>query len=162
MSCTRATSEKVISKGGMPSATATVVGPLCQVNGNWNPPCRPSQPPQKAPRLDPNLLFEQMKAHEGKLTEAETILNEAVQAKADADLANNNLIDDVTNSCISKTLLVLSALISHQKGLSSSFVDFCKENFSVANSKKGKTLYPNWVADQQQQEQPGSRSGTFS
>ncbi len=67
-----------------------------------------------------------MKAHEGKLTEAETILNEAVQAKADADLNNNNLLDDGTNSCISKMLLVLTALTSHQKGLSSSFVDFCK------------------------------------
>ena len=122
----------------------------------------PPSAPQKAPRLDPNLLFEQMKAHEGKLTEAETILNEAVQAKADADLDNNNLLDDGTNSCISKMLLVLTALISHQKGLSSSFVDFCKENSSAANSQKGKNPPPNWGADQQLSEPPRGRSGTIS
>jgi hypothetical protein len=69
------------------------------------------------------MLFEQMKAHEGKLKEAKTILEEAVKAKADADLDNNNLLDDGTNSCISKMLLVLTALVAHSEGLSSSIID---------------------------------------
>jgi len=64
----------------------------------------PPDAPSKAPRLDSNTLFEQMKAHEGKLQEAKGILEEAIKAKADADLDNNNLLDDGTNSCISKML----------------------------------------------------------
>ena len=40
----------------------------------------PPDAPAKAPRLDSNMLFEQMKAHEGKLKEAKTILEEAVKA----------------------------------------------------------------------------------
>jgi hypothetical protein len=83
----------------------------------------PPDAPAKAPRLDSNMLFEQMKAHEGKLKEAKTILEEAVKAKADADLDNNNLLDDGTNSCISKMLLVLTALVAHSEGLSSSIID---------------------------------------
>ncbi len=83
----------------------------------------PPDAPAKAPRLDSNMLFEQMKAHEGKLKEAKTILEEVVKAKADADLDNNNLLDDGTNSCISKMLLVLTALVAHSEELSSSIID---------------------------------------
>ena len=55
--------------------------------------------------------------------EAKTILEEAVKAKADADLDNNNILDDRTNSCISKMLLVLTALVAHSEGLTSSIID---------------------------------------
>jgi hypothetical protein len=77
--------------------------------------------------LDPNLLFEQVKKHEGKLKEAKTVLEEAVKAKADADLDNNNILDDGTNSCISKMLIVLTALVAHSEGLTSSIIDIYQE-----------------------------------
>ena len=87
----------------------------------------PPSGPTKAARLDPNLLFEQVKKHEGKLKEAKTVLEEAVKAKADADLDNNNILDDGTNSCISKMLIVLTALVAHSEGLTSSIIDIFQE-----------------------------------
>jgi hypothetical protein len=98
----------------------------------------PPDAPSKAPRLDSNTLFEQMKAHEGKLQEAKGILEEAIKAKADADLDNNNLLDDGTNSCISKMLLVLTALVAHSEGLTSSLIDMHSSGF-----QPNKQVHPN-------------------
>ncbi len=82
------------------------------------------------------MLFEQMKAHEGKLKEAKDILDSAIKEKADADLDNNNLLDDGTNSCISKMLLVLTALIAHSEGLTSSIIDMASAKQDQNKGKK--------------------------
>jgi hypothetical protein len=124
-----------------------------QLDSSSPPPAGPA----KAARLDPNLLFEQVKQHEGKLKEAKTILEEAVKAKADADLDNNNILDDGTNSCISKMLLVLTALVAHSEGLTSSIIDIFQEGQAHPPPKNSQTNQPSGGEPAQR-----GRSGTFS
>ncbi len=124
-----------------------------QLDSSSPPPAGPA----KAARLDPNLLFEQVKQHEGKLKEAKTILEEAVKAKADADLDNNNILDDGTNSCISKMLLVLTALVAHSEGLTSSIIDIFQEGQAHPPPKNSQAIQPTTGEPAQR-----GRSGTFS
>jgi len=118
----------------------------------------PPSGPTKAARLDPNLLFEQVKKHEGKLKEAKTVLEEAVKAKADADLDNNNILDDGTNSCISKMLIVLTALVAHSEGLTSSIIDIYQEGQAHPPPSKPPSASLPASSDNAQR----GRSGTFS
>jgi hypothetical protein len=120
----------------------------------------PPDGPSKAPRLDPNLLFEKVKQHEGKLQEAKVLLDGAVKAKAEADKDNDNILDDGTNTCISQMLLVLGALIAHSEGIASSLIDIHGAGLlqpSNTNKNEGNNRNPN--PDDQP---PRGRSGTVS
>jgi hypothetical protein len=105
------------------------------------------------------MLFEQMKAHEGKLKEAKTILEEAVKTKADADLDNNNLLDDGTNSCISKMLLVLTALVAHSEGLSSSIIDMHSSGYQPPKQVPSNNIRRNLNAEGNYDDPPPTQRG---
>jgi len=122
----------------------------------------PPDGPAKAPRLDPNLLFEKVKQHEGKLQEAKVLLDGAVKAKAEADKDNDNILDDNTNNCISQMLLVLGALIAHSEGIASSLVDIHGAGLAHAQRDYPPKNEGNNRNTANPDSQPRGRSGTVS
>jgi hypothetical protein len=73
----------------------------------------------KAPKLDSNVIFDQMRAHEGKLKEAKSALD-------GIKLENEELLSTDASGvgkCISQMLTVMGLLLSHQEGLASAVID---------------------------------------
>jgi hypothetical protein len=73
----------------------------------------------KAPKLDSNALFTQMREHEGKLKDAKAALDDIKTTHEDLLLSS----EGGTGKCLNQMLLVLGLLLSHQEGLSSAVID---------------------------------------
>jgi hypothetical protein len=99
----------------------------------------PSAPTQvnKAARLDANKLFAEMQVHEEKLKTAKTALAEAQALGDEKDIFNAGPMGNV----LGKMMTVITTLICHSEGLTSSFIDICK--VSNQNEPTGKAPPPN-------------------
>jgi len=95
----------------------------------------PSAPSQvsKTIRLDPNKLFQDMQVHEEKLAIAKVALEEAKAMGDEKDIFNAGPMGHV----LSKMLLVISTLTSHQEALTSAVIDYCKVNEKQALNGNG-------------------------
>jgi hypothetical protein len=82
----------------------------------------------KAPKLDSNALFAQMRDHESKLKDAKAALDDIKSVHEDLLLST----EGGTGKCLNQMLLVLGLLLFHQEGLSSAIID-C---FNASNQGK--------------------------
>jgi hypothetical protein len=84
----------------------------------------PSAPSQvnKTARLDANKLFADMQVHDEKLKLAKATLAEAQAIGDEKDIFSSGPMGNI----IGKMMTVITTLISHSEGLSSSFIDICK------------------------------------
>jgi hypothetical protein len=76
----------------------------------------------KTPRLDSNLIFEQLKVHEDKLKNAKQVLDETAKLCDDAFMAAHGGI----GKCVNQLMTVVNLLLSHQEGLASIMIDSCR------------------------------------
>ena len=99
----------------------------------------PSAPTQvnKTARLDANKLFADMQVHEEKLKTAKSTLAEAQALGDEKEIFNAGPMGQV----IGKMMTVITTLICHSEGLSSSFIDLCKA--SNQSEASGKPTPPN-------------------
>jgi hypothetical protein len=84
----------------------------------------------KAPRLDSNMLFEQMRVHEDKLKNAKNILDETSKVCDEAFQAAHGGI----GKCVTQLITVVGLLLAHQEGLSSAVIESLKVNDSMKTS----------------------------
>jgi len=99
-------------------------------------PTAPSQT-NKVIRLDPNKIFQDMKNHEEKLISARSSLMEAKTLGDEKDIYSAGPMGSVMGKLIS----VISTLIDHQEGLTSSIIDFCNASTRTPPPEQG--LYTN-------------------
>jgi hypothetical protein len=94
----------------------------------------------KTPRLDSNVLFEQMKAHKDNLRNAKQVLEDTAKICDEAFQAAHGGV----GKCVTQLLTLVGLLLNHQEGLASVIIDSCKVSECRAplsqDPPSGKTL----------------------